>query len=314
MSDIKYHVRFKGRVLGPFDEQKIKGLIKRGQVTRTHEISPDGISWQPASEYHELFPSATSSGGADFGGQFAAAANMAADPLAVAAPADSAQWYAHMNDEQKGPVTKSQLTQWANSGALTAETLVWKEGLENWEPANVLVPELFSGASAAIGGDAGGGFAGQSDPLASERTCPFCAQSINGAAIKCPHCQSMLNNFCNNCGAQCTSNQAICLKCGSAISNAGSSEATVVYGDDYGEVYAGSYSKQTAGILALCLGGLGAHKFYHGSFGLGIIYLVFIFTFVPAIISFIEGIMYLTMSQQEYDQRYNLTPPNAFKW
>ena len=119
----------------------------------------------------------------------------------------------------------------------------------------------------------------------------------------------MLNN-CNNCGAD-NYNQAICLKCGTAISHSGSSEAEVVYVTST-LAYQGKYSKQAAGILALLLGGAGAHKFYHGSFGFGILYLVFIFTLVPAILAFIE-IMYLTMSQDEYDQRCNLSS-NPFKW
>lgn len=45
----------------------------------------------------------------------------------------------------------------------------------------------------------------------------------------------------------------------------------------------------TAVLLALFLGGLGVHKFYMGQTGLGIIYLVFCWTYVPAIIGFIEA-------------------------
>lgn len=305
MSDSKYYVRFKGRVLGPFDDQKVRGLIKRGQVTRTHELSPDGLSWQPATAFEELFRS-----------EVAAAATTMADP--VETPADiPVEWYAHINEENKGPVTKQQLSEWVASGAVTAESLVWKEGLENWEAANILLPELFAGAGMA---------AAYQQPmqtgavasLGEVKNCPFCAQSISGEAIKCPHCQSMLNNYCPNCGNQCSASQAVCLKCGSSLGarGVGSSEAVIIDGNDEynGGSVVGNYSKQTAGILGLLLGGLGAHKFYHGSFGLGILYIVFIFTFVPAILGFVEGIMYLTMDQAEYDRKYNLTPPNPFKW
>lgn len=45
----------------------------------------------------------------------------------------------------------------------------------------------------------------------------------------------------------------------------------------------------TAVLLALFLGGIGAHKFYLNKVGLGILYLVFCWTYVPAIISFIEA-------------------------
>ena len=45
----------------------------------------------------------------------------------------------------------------------------------------------------------------------------------------------------------------------------------------------------TAGILlALLLGGVGAHHFYLGSIGLGILYAVFCWTFIPALVAFVE--------------------------
>jgi TM2 domain-containing membrane protein YozV len=63
--------------------------------------------------------------------------------------------------------------------------------------------------------------------------------------------------------------------------------------------------KTTAGILALLLGGLGIHKFYLGKGLQGLLYLIFCWTFIPAIVALIEGIMYLTMSQAEFDRKYN---------
>ena len=47
-------------------------------------------------------------------------------------------------------------------------------------------------------------------------------------------------------------------------------------------------------LLAFFLGGLGAHKFYSGKAGMGVLYLIFCWTFIPAIVSLIEGIMALT--------------------
>jgi TM2 domain-containing membrane protein YozV len=41
-------------------------------------------------------------------------------------------------------------------------------------------------------------------------------------------------------------------------------------------------------LLTLFLGGLGAHRFYMGQVGLGIVYLVFCWTLVPAMIAFVE--------------------------
>lgn len=63
--------------------------------------------------------------------------------------------------------------------------------------------------------------------------------------------------------------------------------------------------KTTAGVLALLLGGVGAHKFYLGQTGSGIVYLLFCWTLIPGIIALIEGISFLTMNQAIFDMRYN---------
>lgn len=64
--------------------------------------------------------------------------------------------------------------------------------------------------------------------------------------------------------------------------------------------YAPLKSRVTAGVLALLLGGLGIHKFYLGKVGLGLVYLLFCWTWIPAIIALIEGIIYLTQSDQDF--------------
>ncbi len=46
-------------------------------------------------------------------------------------------------------------------------------------------------------------------------------------------------------------------------------------------------SKSTAALLAFFLGGLGIHRFYLGQNGVGILYLLFCWTFIPAFIAFL---------------------------
>ena len=69
-------------------------------------------------------------------------------------------------------------------------------------------------------------------------------------------------------------------------------------------------SKVVAGLLAILLGGIGLHKFYLGRVGVGLIYLLVsvltlgIGAFLTVPISIIEGIIYLTKSDQEFDEVY----------
>lgn len=58
----------------------------------------------------------------------------------------------------------------------------------------------------------------------------------------------------------------------------------------------------TAVLLALFLGGLGAHKFYMGETGIGIVYLVFSWTYIPAIIGFIEAFT-ITGTVAKYNEK-----------
>ena len=98
--------------------------------------------------------------------------------------------------------------------------------------------------------------------------------------------------FCKNCGEKIDAKAEICPKCGVR--------------QEYPQA---GKNKVVAGLLAIFLGGLGVHKFYLGKPVSGILYLLFFifffWTFIPSIIAFIEGIIYLTMSDEAFNAKYN---------
>tara|TARA_Y100000310_G_scaffold118897_1_gene117753 strand:+ start:1492 stop:1746 length:255 start_codon:yes stop_codon:yes gene_type:complete len=69
---------------------------------------------------------------------------------------------------------------------------------------------------------------------------------------------------------------------------------------------AGAEKKTPAGILGILLGGLGIHRFILGDTTGGILRIVItVFTCgVGSLIGFVEGIIYLTKSDEEFVQTY----------
>lgn len=64
-------------------------------------------------------------------------------------------------------------------------------------------------------------------------------------------------------------------------------------------------NKVVAALLAFFLGGFGIHKFYLGQNFAGILYLLFFWTLIPAIIAFFEFLGLLLMSDQAFDGKFN---------
>ncbi len=65
-----------------------------------------------------------------------------------------------------------------------------------------------------------------------------------------------------------------------------------------------SGKRVTAGVLAILLGGLGVHKFYLGYTKEGVIQLLLCCVGVSGIIGLVEGVIYLTKSDEEFDATY----------
>jgi len=107
--------------------------------------------------------------------------------------------------------------------------------------------------------------------------------------------EARTTKFCSNCGQTIDINAEICPKCGVRVAP-----------PPVTKPYREPKDKTTAALLALFLGGLGIHKFYlgGGSTKWGIVYLLFCWTFIPAILGFIEAIMFLMMDQESFHENY----------
>lgn len=99
----------------------------------------------------------------------------------------------------------------------------------------------------------------------------------------------MNTKFCFACGQGIDSRAEICPKCGVR---------------QHDVKVSGNKSRIAAALLALFLGGFGVHKFYLGQIGWGFVYLIFCWTFIPAIIAFVEFIIYLCTSDENFAKKY----------
>lgn len=64
-------------------------------------------------------------------------------------------------------------------------------------------------------------------------------------------------------------------------------------------------SQGIAVVCALLGGGIGIHKFYLGKMKQGLLYFFFAWTFIPALIAFVEIFVLAFMDEDKFDEKYN---------
>lgn len=125
----------------------------------------------------------------------------------------------------------------------------------------------------------------------------------------------MVSLSCSACGGSVSSSDYYCNYCGEKLSfsktegNTNQVQQPQValanpVQQNYEVKYESDKNKVAAGVLAFFLGGIGVHKFYLNQAGIGILYLVFSWTFIPALIAFIDAIILLTMSDENFNRKY----------
>jgi len=121
--------------------------------------------------------------------------------------------------------------------------------------------------------------------------------------------------FCTGCGEVMPADAQFCAKCGKRNATlktepevahsaaAAAVDPLVIPAPNPGDFVPGAKSRLTAGLLGILVGGLGVHKFYLNKVGLGILYVLFCWTFIPAVIGLIEGIIYLTQDDVTFGRQ-----------
>ncbi|WP_129596654.1 NINE protein [Methanohalophilus profundi] len=97
-------------------------------------------------------------------------------------------------------------------------------------------------------------------------------------------------SYCSSCGEIIKTEAEICPHCGVRQKKSSSLH--------------GEKNKIVAALLAILLGGIGAHKFYLGKIVEGLLYLCLCWTFIPALVGLIEGLIYLSKSDEDFEEQY----------
>lgn len=144
--------------------------------------------------------------------------------------------------------------------------------------------------------------------------CPECTHKISDRSVSCTNCGLPTSKMkflikCPECSASISNQSISCTSCGFPIQRPKPFKAvppTLPARNNTPSIpiNRNQKSKGAAVLLALFLGGFGIHKFYLNQIFLGIVYLLFCWTFIPAIISFFEAIILLFMNETEFNKRF----------
>lgn len=106
--------------------------------------------------------------------------------------------------------------------------------------------------------------------------------------------------YCRKCGAEIDDEAVVCPKCGVPQEKNNNGSGINGAGREYYDK-----NRTTAAILAIFLGGIGAHKFYMGYNKEGVVQLLLSLLFgLGWILAVIEGIIYISKSEADFQATY----------
>jgi S1-C subfamily serine protease len=131
------YVRNRSRVSGPHTLDDLLRMIRRGTLGRAQEVSRDGVHWQHAGEFAELFGGPLSLGHVPAEGVAPVEPRMAQTMSAggAAASGPGGRMYYRQSDHTSGPMSIAIIVSLAESGQLSPDAIVWEEGASSSRPA-----------------------------------------------------------------------------------------------------------------------------------------------------------------------------------
>jgi len=156
--------------------------------------------------------------------------------------------------------------------------------------------------------------------------CPHCGKEVSNDTNYCPSCGEDLRRsnstsedaykYCKFCGAKLLKTETHCPFCNNELEDEAKvqfdepqNDTTFSFDSNANSIFSANpteigQKKVIAAVLAFFLGIFGVQFFYLNKPGLGIACLLFFWTGVPAIIGVITGILFLVMSDKDFEEKY----------
>lgn len=138
MSETRYYLRSRGRILGPFPLPKLLEMRDRRHLKQIHELSSDRVTWRPAKSFPEIFPPSRP----EYGG-LEDETPSGPGPTPASEPAAAPDWYYLVRGQSQGPVAYEVLQQLVATGTIRASDMVWNPEMPSWSVAET-IPGLMS--------------------------------------------------------------------------------------------------------------------------------------------------------------------------
>lgn len=192
------------------------------------------------------------------------------------------EWYVLVGDKEYGPLSDQQLRSIAAKQQINQSTPVRKGKDGNWGVASRIRGLIEESQEVSVQATTKIVRVAQSSRAAAGPPTKAAPDS-EPSETRAPKKKRRRLPSCPDCGKRISPNAASCPNCGYTFFRP---------------------NRSVAIALAWLLGGIGIHKFYLRKPGDGIAALLFCWTFIPAIVAFVEGFQYLLMDDATFARKF----------